>query len=80
MAAALVAQRAGDAGVAEQAVEAVSSNEFVMKNRVPRELLAVVRSEQARIEGDTEKAIVLLAPYMDDASRFQTRVAAMEAY
>ena len=80
LAAALVAQRAGDAGVAEQAVEAVSSNEFLMKNRVPRELLAVVRSEQARIEGDTEKAIVLLAPYMDDASRFQTRVAAMEAY
>ena len=80
LAAALVAQRAGDAGVAEQAVEAVSSNEFLMKNRVPRELLAVVRSEQARIVGDTEKAIVLLAPYMDDASRFQTRVAAMEAY
>ena len=80
LAAALVAQRAGDSKVGERVLAHISGDIALLKNRVPRELVAVVRAEQQRLSGEPQKAIDTLTPYLDDFSRFQTRVAAMHAY
>ncbi|PPT39179.1 adenylate cyclase [Xanthomonas arboricola] len=79
LAAALVMVRAGDASSAAKVREQVRAAPLVYANRLIVELGAVVDAEILLANRRPDDAFRSLAPYLDSASRFQTRATAMRA-
>ncbi|QJD69802.1 putative peptide modification system cyclase [Xanthomonas campestris pv. badrii] len=79
LAAALVAQRAGDQTVATSTLKSLAAASGPRNNRVADELEAVVKAELQRAAGKPREALMLLGPFLNAQSRIQTRAAAMRA-
>jgi len=80
LSATLVAQRAGEGGVATDVLAAVDAHQHLRGLPYIAEMQAVVRAWQS-IEADRGKeAIALLKPFVDGSARYQTHRALMQAY
>ncbi|MEA9579390.1 putative peptide modification system cyclase [Xanthomonas nasturtii] len=79
LAAALVMVRAGDGLSAAKVREQVGAAQLAYTNRLIVELGAVVDAEILLANGRPDDAFRSLTPYLDSASRFQTRATAMRA-
>ncbi len=79
LAAALVAVRAGDPAVAADILRALAAEPARPDTRLVRELTAVVEAEQQIARAQPTQGLARLAPFLDQTSRFQTRVTAMRA-
>ncbi|MBB4593746.1 putative peptide modification system cyclase [Xanthomonas cannabis] len=79
LAAALVAQQAGDQTVATMTLQRLETGGPAKDNRLISELEAIVRAERRRVTGKPLEALLLLEPFLDTQSRIQTRAAAMRA-
>ncbi|MEQ8035680.1 putative peptide modification system cyclase [Xanthomonas sp. WHRI 6106] len=79
LAAALVAQQAGDQTVATMTLKRLETGGPAKDNRLINELEAIVRAERRRVTGKPLEALLLLEPFLDTQSRIQTRAAAMRA-
>ena len=80
LAAALVAQRAGDMQLPAEVLASLADRPKLM--RIPQlgELAVVVRAQSARLAGRPDEAIELLKPLLTGHERYQSRVALMDAY
>lgn len=80
LSAALIAQRLGDSTLADRVLAAVRSNPQLRALPNLVELRDVVQARQRLNAGDAKAAIRLLESHITSSSRYQTRVALMEAY
>lgn len=79
LAAAMVAQQAGDQSVATTTLQRMERGGALKHNRLINELKAIVCAEERRAAGKPLEAILLLEPFLDAQSRIQTRAAIMRA-
>jgi putative peptide modification system cyclase len=79
LSAAIVAARRGDAAFASRVVDDLKRQGAQKKARVTDELMAVAQAWISLSKNDAEGARRLIQPYLDDISRYQSRVVALEA-
>ncbi len=79
LAAAIVAQRAGDRALAEQVSVRLGRAQRLPAGRALQEFRAVVAAGSARLAGNPKQALELLEPFVDGQSRIQTRVELLHA-
>jgi hypothetical protein len=80
VAAALLAQRLGDAAAVDSVLDALGKAPRVRGFLGVAEMADVLQAERERRAGRPLKAVALLEPWLSGHERFQTRVALMEAY
>lgn len=80
MGTALLAIRMGDAKISDRVLAVVHGGRDAGGATGLDEMRAVVEAERLRAAGDPSAAVRRLQPFLGDRARFQTRVAAMNAY
>ncbi|BDU18405.1 putative peptide modification system cyclase [Lysobacter auxotrophicus] len=80
LAAALIALRLGDGGVADRVEAQLSEYDTLTTAPSVAEFRAVVAAQKLRLAGKPQDAIKQLLPHLDGRERYQTRVALHQAY
>lgn len=80
IAAALVATRLGESGLAKAATGVAKRYPRLLQVPQVKELLAVVEAEQRRLAGDPASAVRLLEPFLSGHERYQTHVVLLESH
>ncbi|MGO1071091.1 putative peptide modification system cyclase [Lysobacter sp. CA199] len=79
LAAAYVAQRSGDSGLAARNLPELSKQAEQIGDGAATQLLQVVRAGQARLAGKPDEAVALLRPLLNGRELFQVHVALRDA-